>query len=73
MQRGCAAHDLELTPEAFVYLVQEHDIAAERTMRCCHPCRIVDQIHDLATCFGVRPALSEKLIDAAYDGYLADL
>lgn len=73
MQRECAEHELNLTPEAFVYLMQKHYIAAERTMRCCHPRDIVDQIHDIATYFGMRPALSEKLIDAACDGYFADL
>jgi len=73
MQRECAKHELNLTPEAFVHLIQKHYIGAERTMRCCHPRDIVDQIHDIATYFGMRPALSEKLIDAACDGYFADL
>ncbi len=73
MQRECAAHGLELTPEAFVYLVQKHYIAADRTMRCCHPRDIVDQIEDIASYFGLRPTLSERLIDAACDGYFADL
>jgi hypothetical protein len=73
MQRECARQDLSLTPEAFLYLMQKHYIAAERTMRCCHPRDIVDQIHDIATFFGMRPAFSEELIDAACDGYFADL
>jgi hypothetical protein len=73
MQRECARQDLSLAPEAFLYLVQKHYVAAERTMRCCHPRDIVDQIHDIATFFGMRPAFSEELIDAACDGYFADL
>lgn len=73
LQRECASRKLDLTPEAFVYLMQKHYIAENRGLRCCHPRDIVDQIWDIATFFGIRPALTEQLMDAACAGYFADL
>ncbi len=73
MQRECAAHNLELTPDTFVYLMQKHYLAENRSLRCCHPRDIVDQIVDISTYFGTRPALSKQLIDAACESYFADL
>jgi hypothetical protein len=73
LQRECASRKIELTPEAFVYLMQKHYIAENRGMRCCHPRDIVDQILDISTFLGIRPAMTEKLIDAACEGYFADL
>jgi SpoVK/Ycf46/Vps4 family AAA+-type ATPase len=73
MQRECAAHNLELTPDTFVYLMQKHYISENRGLRCCHPRDIVDQIVDISTYFGARPALSKQLLDAACDSYFADL
>jgi predicted ATPase with chaperone activity len=73
MQRECAAHHLDLTPEAFVYLMQQHYISQNRGLRCCHPRDIVNQIEDIAIYLGTRPALTRQLIDAACDSYFADL
>jgi hypothetical protein len=73
MQRECAARNLELTPEAFVYLMQKHYVAENRGLRCCHPRDIVDQIHDISGFLGIQPVLSEQLLDAACEGYFADL
>lgn len=73
MQRECAAHNLELSPDTFVYLMQKHYISENRGLRCCHPRDIVDQIVDISTYFGARPALSKQLLDAACDSYFADL
>jgi hypothetical protein len=73
MQRECAAHSLELTPDTFVYLMQTHYLAENRSLRCCHPRDIVDQIVDISSYFGTRPALSKQLLDAACDSYFADI
>jgi hypothetical protein len=73
MQRECAAHNLELTPDTFVYLMQTHYLAENRSLRCCHPRDIVDQIVDISSYFGTRPALSKQLLDAACDSYFADI
>jgi predicted ATPase with chaperone activity len=73
MQKECAAHRMELSRDAFVHLMQKHYIDEERTMRCCHPRDLVDQIHDISSFLGVQPVLSNELIDAACDGYFADL
>ncbi len=73
MQRECAAHNLELTPDTFVYLMQKHYLAENRSLRCCHPRDIVDQIVDISTYFGTRPALTKQLLDAACESYFADL
>jgi hypothetical protein len=64
---------MELSREAFVHLMQKHYIGEGRGMRCCHPRDIVDQIEDIASFLGVQPRLSPELIDAACEGYFADL
>jgi SpoVK/Ycf46/Vps4 family AAA+-type ATPase len=73
MQKECAAHDMELSRDAFVHLMQKHYIDEGRTMRCCHPRDLIDQIHDISSFLGVEPTLSNELIDAACEGYFADL
>jgi hypothetical protein len=73
MQRECAARNIELLPEAFVYLMQTHYIGAHRNLRSCHPRDILDQIVDIAGYFGARPALSKQWIDAACDSYFSEL
>lgn len=73
LQRECAARNLELPPEAFVYLMQKHYIAADRHLRSCHPRDLLDQISDIATYLGKRPVLSKELIDAACDSYFAEI
>ena len=73
LQRECVAREMELPPDAFVYLMQKHYIAENRGLRCCHPRDIVDQIQDIATFFGTQPAMTPHLIDAACEGYFADL
>jgi len=73
LQRECAARNMELPPEAFVYLMQKHYIATNRHLRSCHPRDLLDQIDDIATYLGTRPVLSKQLIDAAADSYFAEI
>jgi hypothetical protein len=73
LQRECAARNLELTPEAFVYLMQQHYFATERALRACHPRDLLDQIMDIATYLGTRPVLSRQFIDAACETYFAEV
>jgi hypothetical protein len=42
-------------------------------MRCCHPRDLIDQIRDISTFLGIQPVLSNEMIDAACEGYFADL
>lgn len=73
LQNECAAHHLELPPEAFVYLMQKHFLGHNRNLRACHPRDILDQIIDIATYLGIRPAVSKQLIDAACESYFAEI
>lgn len=73
LQRECAARNVELPPEAFVYLMQKHYIAADRHLRACHPRDLLDQIDDIAGYLSTRPVLSKQLIDAAAESYFAKL
>jgi hypothetical protein len=73
MQKECAANGLELSRDAFLYLMQKHYVDEGRGLRCCHPRDIIDQINDISSFLGVQPSLSEELIDAACEGYFADL
>ena len=73
LQRECAARNMELPVDAFVYLMQKHYIAANRPLRSCHPRDLLEQIHDIATYLSVKPALTKQLIDAACDSYFAEI
>jgi len=73
LARECAARNIELTPEAFVYLMQRHYLSRNRPLRACEPRDLLEQITDIATYLGIRPALSKKLIDAACETYFAEL
>jgi len=73
LQRECAARNIDLSPEAFVYLMQRYYLAENRNLRACHPRDILDQINDIAVYMGIRPALSKQLIDAACDSYFAEI
>jgi predicted ATPase with chaperone activity len=73
LQRECSLRNIELPPEAFVYLMQKHYIAADRHLRSCHPRDLLDQIDDIAAYLSTRPLLSKQLIDAACESYFAEI
>jgi predicted ATPase with chaperone activity len=73
LQRECAQRNLELPPEAFVYLMQEHYIAANRPLRACHPRDLLDQISDIAAYLNTKPIVSKQLIDAAVASYFSEI
>jgi hypothetical protein len=73
LQRECAQRNLELPPEAFVYLMQEHYIAANRPLRACHPRDLLDQIADIAAYLSIKPVVSKQLIDAAVESYFSEI
>jgi hypothetical protein len=73
LQRECAARNLELSADAFVYLMQRHYLSVNRNLRACHPRDILDQIIDIATYMGSRPELTKDLLDAACDSYFAEI
>ncbi len=73
MQQECARRNMDLPPEAFVYLIQKHYIAADRPLRSCHPRDLLDQIEDIASYLGIKPVLSKQLIDAACESYFAEV
>jgi hypothetical protein len=73
LKRECAARNLELPPDIFVYLMQTHYMANSRHLRSCHPRDILDQIQDISTYLSVRPVLSKEMVDAACAGYFAEL
>jgi hypothetical protein len=73
LQRECNARGLELQPETFVYLMQKHYLPENRNLRACHPRDLLDQIGDIAVYFGIKPALTKQLIDAAAESYFAKI
>jgi predicted ATPase with chaperone activity len=73
LQMECKRRNMELPPEAFVYLIQKHYIAANRNLRSCHPRDLLDQIGDLSIYMGTKPVLSKQMIDAACDSYFAEI
>ena len=73
LERECAVRKMDLPPEAFDYLMQQHYLAKNRRLRACHPRDILDQIVDISSFRGTRPVLSKPLIDAACDSYFAEL
>jgi predicted ATPase with chaperone activity len=73
MQRECAVRGMQLPADVFVHLMQKHYIEENRSLRACHPRDLVDQIYDIATYLGQPPVMSKQLLDAACEGYFADL
>jgi hypothetical protein len=73
LKRECSNRNMDLPPEAFVYMVQKHYLAPNRNMRSCHPRDILDQIVDIAAYMGERPVLSKELLDRACDSYFAEI
>jgi hypothetical protein len=73
LQRECAVRNLELPPEAFVHLMQKHYLGQSRNLRACHPRDLLEQISDIATYLGQRPAVTRRLLDAACDSYFSEL
>ena len=73
MQRECAVRGMQLPADVFVHLMQKHYIEENRPLRACHPRDLVDQIYDIATYLGQPPVMSRQLLDAACEGYFADL
>jgi hypothetical protein len=73
MRRECQVRNLELPSDAFCYLMERHYRSQNRHLRACHPRDILDQIRDIASYLGVTPAVSRQLLDAACEGYFADI
>jgi len=73
LQRECNVRNLDLQPELFSYLMQRHYRTSNRNLRACHPRDILDQLLDISSCLGTQPTLSEQMIDAACEGYFADI
>ncbi|MFQ6016020.1 MAG: ATP-binding protein, partial [Anaerolineae bacterium] len=72
-QRVCAERRIQYTEEAFIYLMREHYIKPQRELKSVHPRDIIDQIIDIAQYLGVRPALTQELIDQACESYFVDV
>lgn len=73
MKRECTNRNLELTTEAFHHLLQRHYRVQNRHLRSCHPRDILEQIRDISSYQGKPPAVSEQMLDAACEGYFADI
>jgi predicted ATPase with chaperone activity len=73
LERECAARNLDLSPEMFPYLMEQHYYSTNRRLRACHPRDILDQISDIASYRDTEPTISRELIDAACEGYFADI
>ncbi len=73
MKRECTNRNLELTTEAFHHLLQRHYRVQNRHLRSCHPRDILEQIRDISSYQGKPPVVSEQMLDAACEGYFADI
>lgn len=73
LQNECNTRNLDLQPEIFSYLMQRHYRTPDRNLRACHPRDILDQLRDISSYLGIQPTLSEQMIDAACEGYFADI
>jgi predicted ATPase with chaperone activity len=73
LERECKARNLDLPPGTFSYLMQRHYRAQNRNLCACHPRDILDQLLDISSYLGTQPTLSNQMIDAACEGYFADI
>jgi predicted ATPase with chaperone activity len=73
MKRECASRNLELTTQAFGHLLQRHYRAQNRHLCACHPRDIMEQIRDISSYQGTPPTVSDQMLDAACEGYFADI
>lgn len=73
MKRECASRDLGLSTEAFHHLIQRHYRMPNRHLRACHPRDILEQIRDISSYLGKPQAVSQQMLDAACEGYFADI
>lgn len=71
-RRVCQARGIEFNPQAVVYLLREYYVKQRRELRAVHPRDIVDQIVDIATYKGIKPALTKELIDQACSAYFVE-
>lgn len=71
-RRMCKIRGVEFDKEMFIYLLREHYIKPKREMKSVHPRDILDQIIDISTYRGIRPALTKELIDKACEAYFVE-
>ena len=71
-RRVCLARGIEFKPQAVIYLIKNYYRKQNRELRSVHPRDIVDQIVDIATYRGIKPALTKELIDRACAAYFVD-
>jgi hypothetical protein len=55
------------------HLLQEWHIKKDRKLRASHPRDLCDQILDIARYKGIKPEMSNELIDLASEAYFVDL
>ena len=72
-RRVSAAKGVEYDDQGLAYLLQEHYIKRNRKLRASHPRDLCDQIIDFANFTGVKPTLSQELIDKAAESYFVEL
>ena len=72
-RRVSAAKGVEYDDQGLAYLLQEHYIKRNRKLRASHPRDLCDQIIDFANFIGVKPTLSQELIDKAAESYFVEL
>ena len=73
MKRACARRNMEVDVEQVRYLLQHHYRAQNRRLRACHPRDLLEQIRDISSYRGVQPVVSQQMLDAACEGYFADI
>lgn len=67
----CAELDIPFDDAGFQYLLREHHEKEGKPLLACLPRDILGQVRDRGAYGGMRPVLSEALLDWAWDNYFA--
>lgn len=71
-KRVCAAKGVEYDQALFVYLLKEHYLKNNRPLKSVHPRDIIEQIADICSYRGIKPHLSQGLLDQACAAYFVN-
>lgn len=72
-RQQCEHFDIPFDQQSLVYLIREHYVKQNRSLRACHPRDILRILVGLARYLNVPPRLESDLIDRACKSYFVDL
>ena len=72
-RRECKQRQIPFDENGLSYLLNEHYIKPDKPIRACHPRDLLDEIVDISRYKGIKPTLSQDLIDMACRAYFVEL